>query len=558
MPKSPPSAAYAYPAALTVIWMAMLAAVNPIGDFPLNDDWAYGQAVRTLYDQHRLMMPGWADAAVVAQILWGYLFCLPVGFSFTALRVSTAVLGLGAVLSTYALCREAGASHGLSFLCALAVAANPLFFESSNTFMSDTPFLAFFLMSFLCFVHAARTSSNWTALLAIVLALAATMTRQVGMTLPLLFAVGCLLSRMLTLRNAALAAFTYLVLAGAMRLLEEWLRVSGQLSANYGRLMRVVMMRLRHPFDPASSIPTFNADGTVVVLTYVGFFLLPALIAVLPRRLNRLRPAFPIAAALLVGFGWRAVIRLAEHVWSMPFFPHFNLIDLGLGPNLLPDRRLDNFPRAGPGFWPTVTRVGYVGGGVLIFLVVVVGIELVRRRTPPPARSTKLTAAMALGFVVGYGVTLLLMPFDRYFVPIFPMALIAASWSDDAPVHGRVWRSFAGLVSMVALVGILSHAAFSVAATHGYLAWNRVRWVALRELMEDGVTPAEIDGGFEFNGFYRYGAPSNPDKGPWVEDDRYIVAHGPVPGYRALRSYPYRRWIAPPQGTIYLLVRQES
>ena len=188
------------------------------------------------------------DAAVLAQILWGYLFCLPVGFSFTALRMSTALLGLGAVLSTYALCREAGASHGIAFLCALAVAANPLIFQSSNTFMSDTPFLAFFLMSFLCFAHSARTSSLRTAALAIVLALAATMTRQVGMALPVLFVVGCLLSRLLTIRNAVLAAITYLVLHGAMRLFGHWLAATGQLSANYGRLMHTIMERLRHPF----------------------------------------------------------------------------------------------------------------------------------------------------------------------------------------------------------------------------------------------------------------------------------------------------------------------
>ena len=80
--------------------------------------------------------------------------------------------------------------------------------------------------------------------------------------------------------------------------------------------------------------------------------------AVLPRRLRSLGLPLVIAATLLIGVGWAAALRRAEHVWSMPFFPHFNLIDLGLGPNLLPDRRLDNFPRAGPGFWPAVTRVG--------------------------------------------------------------------------------------------------------------------------------------------------------------------------------------------------------
>jgi hypothetical protein len=35
--------------ALCAIWIGMMIAVDPIGDFPLNDDWAWGLAVKTLY-----------------------------------------------------------------------------------------------------------------------------------------------------------------------------------------------------------------------------------------------------------------------------------------------------------------------------------------------------------------------------------------------------------------------------------------------------------------------------------------------------------------------------
>ena len=73
-------------------WIAAVIAVNPIGDFPLNDDWAYGGAVRTLIQEGDFRLSGWTATNLLGQVLWGALFCLPLGFSFTALRVSTLVL----------------------------------------------------------------------------------------------------------------------------------------------------------------------------------------------------------------------------------------------------------------------------------------------------------------------------------------------------------------------------------------------------------------------------------------------------------------------------------
>jgi|SRR5215831_12123775 len=39
---------------ITVIWAVMVILVNPIGDFPLNDDWAYGWSVKTLVEKREL------------------------------------------------------------------------------------------------------------------------------------------------------------------------------------------------------------------------------------------------------------------------------------------------------------------------------------------------------------------------------------------------------------------------------------------------------------------------------------------------------------------------
>ena len=72
---------------LAVLWLAVIAVVNPTGDFPINDDWSYGLAVRSLISRHAWRPTDFTSMPLVAQALWGSLFCLPFGFSFTALRV---------------------------------------------------------------------------------------------------------------------------------------------------------------------------------------------------------------------------------------------------------------------------------------------------------------------------------------------------------------------------------------------------------------------------------------------------------------------------------------
>ncbi|MEO0073883.1 MAG: hypothetical protein ABIK43_04400, partial [candidate division WOR-3 bacterium] len=79
-------------ALISILFVAAITATNPLGDFPLNDDWSYGTAVRTLLQQGRLQLHPWTSMPLLTQILWGTLFCLPKGFSFSALRISTLVL----------------------------------------------------------------------------------------------------------------------------------------------------------------------------------------------------------------------------------------------------------------------------------------------------------------------------------------------------------------------------------------------------------------------------------------------------------------------------------
>src|SRR5262245_54250341 len=74
---------------------ALLAVLlRPFQDAPYVDDWAYAWSVERLVHGGGLRLLDWSAHPDVAHLLWGALFCLPAGFSFAALRMSTFALAV--------------------------------------------------------------------------------------------------------------------------------------------------------------------------------------------------------------------------------------------------------------------------------------------------------------------------------------------------------------------------------------------------------------------------------------------------------------------------------
>ena len=130
------------------IWILAAVLINPRGEFPLNDDWCYAAAVKALREGEGLKLQGCNSTNIIAQVVWGALFCLPFGFSFTALRISTLTLGVVGVLARYGLLREIDADRETALFGALVLAFNPLYLGLSYTFMPDVPFVAVSVLSF--------------------------------------------------------------------------------------------------------------------------------------------------------------------------------------------------------------------------------------------------------------------------------------------------------------------------------------------------------------------------------------------------------------------------
>src|SRR5689334_10766744 len=82
--------------------------LRPLQNVPYVDDWTYAWSVENLLNTGTLKVLDWSSSMAVAQALWGALFCLPAGFSFSALRLSTWVLSVFGIIGFYQLLMELG------------------------------------------------------------------------------------------------------------------------------------------------------------------------------------------------------------------------------------------------------------------------------------------------------------------------------------------------------------------------------------------------------------------------------------------------------------------
>src|SRR5262249_12318610 len=112
---------------IALSWLTMVALTNPVGDFPLNDDWAFAASVRELLQTGRLIIHDWSATNLISQILWGALFEAVFGYSYTSLRFSTLGFGLLALIMAYLLITELGNSSLFAIIVAMTIAANPIF-----------------------------------------------------------------------------------------------------------------------------------------------------------------------------------------------------------------------------------------------------------------------------------------------------------------------------------------------------------------------------------------------------------------------------------------------
>lgn len=536
---------------LIAAWVGIILCVDPRGDFPLNDDWGYAHPVRVLVEQGVLELHWWTDATLIVQVLWGALFCLPLGFSFEALRLSTLCAGLIGILATQRLLVVAGADRHTGVLGALVLATNPLYLNLSFTFMTDVAFTATAALTALWTVRYLRRPSGGRLLAASLLGVVAMLVRQLGLALPLALACGALVRRR-TRRWFWLPPVLAGVLLAGYQL---WLGSTQSVSVLRGLLARQALDLAQR--DPAAFALQWT-HRILAISLYLGLFLLPFLMWS-AHGARRRTPEWPWLAAFAVAACLLSAGALSQG--PLPLLPNV-IFDLGLGPVTLRDEyilKLGRWPALPQQVWLVVTAMALIGAVWAAWEATRLLRDLRSSEPDGEGRAVKVFGLSAI--LIYLAPSSLVEMGDRYLLFVIPFGMMLVQLANDvtrgaeAAARSRLQRA----MRPVSIVLIAVIACYSLAGTHDYLAWNRVRWSLLDYLeSQQSVATTRIDGGFEFNGLRNFRYPFRVEPGKswwWVDDDEFMVTLGPVPGYQTLRRVTFRRWLPPGEGALFLLRR---
>ncbi|MDM0113951.1 glycosyltransferase family 39 protein [Variovorax sp. J22R133] len=543
IPRTAGPAILAY-SGIVLLWLVMLVISDPWGSYPLNDDWVYSLAVKSLLESGVYHFPSPSSANVGPQVFWGALFCLPFGFSFEALRISTSVLGLIGALVLFRTLETLTDDWKRSLFGTLALLVNPLYFGLSSTYMTDVPFVACSIVAIHFFVLGFRRQSSKHLLIAIGVSMLVILIRQLGICLLIGFAVAHVVQEKFSMRSVV-KGLVVVGLGAALHLgYQYWMVHTGRIS-----------LAATHS-DVSKFAPSWH-DGVAAlgtsakIVSYLGLFFLPlaALFSFRPRRPELERYEKKLFVALgIFGLVLTALLFLTGK--TIPSLGNV-LMPFGLGPLTLRDTYLlsINLPVI-----PRVLQLAWQAMTILSVMAVTVALYFLATRFARGANSQKHSAwwhnpllSFLLGTAGSYFLVLLYAAghfpiFDRYLLFFLPLLMVALFSADRASLP-----AMRGARLVTSAFCMLAMAVFSVAATHDYVAWGKTRWQATEELVRsDKIDPRQIDGGYEFNGWYIYDAGYVPTPGKsywWVVNDAYVIASGPMAGYDEIKRHAYDRWL---------------
>jgi hypothetical protein len=600
---------------LSGFWFLAIVLINPVGEFSLNDDWNYNYAVMAFLKSGSLIITSWNCATSLTQIFLAVLIASLFGFSFTALRLFTACLGLLGGLAFYLVLRKFKLSPLFACLGAMTVLANPIYLNLSNTFMTDIPFLALTAISFVFAIPALLGNSfKKNTLLYLIWAVVATMVRQLGVIISFGFSLAALAyvigkkdAWKDKLTNALIAISPVLACQLAVTLYRLWLNTQEQpICFQVWKLHLLALYKTGYTGILMHFISMLFAS-----LIYLGAFALPfvpILVKPLWKAMEKKQKIFFVIVFLEV-FVLTGVVAWLNG-FMLPGLGNI-VFDLGLGPLLLPDMsilKLSHWEQAPSMVWLAVTACALISMSTCLAL----GFILWARMRFLKVGYLKLFSSSGEGRVLCFSASTIVVYlcvlaatgcFDRYLLSLSPLVLLFVlsglivlsrlNSTDQAPSEmqlldqqllGRqlpeqLLSELPGEISgkftapafsvFISIMILFVYAGFGICGTHDYLSWNRARWQGLNYLTDElKISPEQIDGGFEFNGWYytKEHSIKVPKKGKIPKDiplntnmsrqDLYLATFGPVEGYKVIGKYDFERWLMPRRAAVYLLKKE--
>lgn len=578
--------------------MLLLVVAGLSGDFPLNDDWSYGEAVRTYLKSGQFVMPT-VCAAGFLHVLWGALFCIVGnGFSYEVLRFSSVVASAIGMLSVYGACRTLGAARRGALFCSLVYAANPILVNITLSFMSDSTglaavsaFLCLFLLSIKRRSFALLLASSLTLVVAICIRQSAVIFAPVALLLTFTPAflksrqpsiISELASRILSVSTVLLPAVlsSYLV--------DKWLmtrEANGSLIVNHYGIAREGHKAFMQSLiaAPTESWPmVLAASGEV--LCYLALFLLPLFFAwVIPMAVSVVRgfsqgralspattfgllcsaPALALSSFLSIAKR-HLLMPFSENIWRVTSTGALGIMGITNPILRRGHKNLLTGVAYAHAFWLLSCFLSICAASIGNFKKRFAKGKNIPAQSDPskrvlPAFPTPvlLRVSVIAFFLLSLGfltVETLVRCMDRYYLiglaPALLLICLVAKY--------RRIKIFSALSTLALLVYVV----YSLFSAQDYMASNRARWAAVGKLEADGVSFRDIDGGAEYNivrdmkvysSDYRGESPRRDWRWWPINGEEYIISFSTIPDYALVREVPYYSLLTQSEHKIYVL-----
>tara|TARA_Y100000031_G_scaffold73032_1_gene80681 strand:- start:843 stop:2570 length:1728 start_codon:yes stop_codon:yes gene_type:complete len=539
--------------------------INPIGEFPLNDDWAYAKIIKIIMLKGVVEPSEWGEAFFLTQMIWGLAFCKIFGFSFTVLRLSEVVVAFIGVIVFYRILNGITQSRSLVSLGTILLVFNPVFLQQSNTFQSDIPLTVLSLICFYCLFRYIKDKIWYYYIIGMTFAVFAILIKQTGIAIAFAYGFCFLFFSSKRTIHYFMAFMSIALLILIIPIYYYISNVFGVLPATGGNMSSVLY----------SSIFSPTLEDTIRIGYYIintalsfGIFVFPlTLVCIVELRKNYtslIRNIKPLVILMAVSL----LIIIMKMYLSDKYLPFSgNIIyDIGLGPIIMTgiDQNIvPAVPKLGRGIWLIISFIGALGFIAMIYMVFS-SVKLWKSEDNIENRMIKFTGIYSFIFSIIYIIPFIVVYANiRYTNVILPYIIlllvgILEYFNKKNIILRKVnYRNVLLLFSPLILFGIL--------ATHDYLSFQRERWKALNYLIQKENIPVEkIDGGFEFNEWHFshiydvWEMTTNIDKKGrfWpVDDDEYIVTVTEIEGYDVYKVFKYKKWLPFGEFSIKVLKR---
>ncbi len=553
--------------ALYFLFLAIFVSLS--GNFPLNDDWSYGEGVRNFLDHGTLVIP-MACAVGFTHVLIGAFFCKIFGFSYVVLRTTVLAIGFIGSLAFYGSLRQLGIQRNTATFCALLYTVNPLMVNLYFTFMSDVTALSLLNLYVFLLLRAVKSNSSRTSLLiaicSVIVFVLAMFTRQSAIILAPCSLCLFLLPIKKRRQLYGIVIVSLLIPVLAYITADHWLIHRAFGTRDYMAVKEGHILFLKNViFSPLQCLYHFIvASGQTAC--YLALFTCPILISFVLKGKGILAKYLPSLWLSILLATTTALVSAKELVISQAKLMPFNqnllrlpmvcaLTIMGLNMPLLPPRRLK---------W--LTAISFFLAWILLTIVfsLVAYLFTAYRKFLQGKSITKQRLAILWVCTISLFITLTFSGIetvvrctDRYYlIALAPLILNLAIMSR--------WLRLK-LVQPLAILLLALIAFYSAAAAQDYMGWNRARWTELQRLEARGISSSQIDGGCEYNilrdvkiyeSTYHGEPPCNKWRWWTIKGEKYIISFSPIPNYKIIDRLSY--WSALTFSNLEVLVLERE